>query len=347
MGEFSVCRVSASSQIPGTVLVSRQRVSHRYNWKCNPARSYPLETGSIREIEKREDIDKLVRFKRNYSSGKGQYAECACTYDVQWEAFRSATRTTWRLTVRDYDAAALRYAVASNEGTNGSEFNMTAVYAGPHLLAIAGGIENMSSPGSASAIAVGELRRLDVLTDASTLTTSLECGIEGLRETLRELLAGDPRWEGTGTRLTAMLWRDTHTAIAHIGNMRAYMLRGGELTQLTRDHTYGQLLVEAGSIRPDEMGSDPRYSSVVVRWLDGKSGEPADITVHEAAIGDRYVLCTDGIDRVMSSGALRDVLRETARDPHAAADTIAGVAFPAEQYGSLTCIVADVVGAQR
>jgi protein phosphatase len=249
--------------------------------------------------------------------------------------------------VREDDRAALRYAVASNEGTIGSEFNRDAVYAGPHLLAIAAGIQNMSSPGSASAIAVEELRRLDVLTDAFSLTASLERGIEGLRETLTELPAGDPHWDGTGTLLTAMLWQDTHAAIAHIGNMRAYMLRGGGLTQLTRDHTYGQLLVEADSIRPDEMGSDPRYSSVAIRWLDGKSAEAADITAHEAAIGDRYVPCTDGIDRVMSSETLRDVLRDTARDPQDVADTIAGAAFPAEQYGSLTCIVADVVEAPR
>jgi protein phosphatase len=249
--------------------------------------------------------------------------------------------------VRDDDGAALRYAVASNEGTNGSEFNRTAVYAGPHLLAIAGGIQNMSSPGSASAIAIEELRRLDILTDASTLTTNLESGIEAIRETLRGLLARDPRWDETGTLLTAMLWRGTHTALAHIGDTRAYMLRRGELTQITRDHTYGQLLVEAGSIKPDEMGSDPRYSSVVVRWLDGKSSEPADITVHEAAIGDRYVLCTDGIDRVMSPRALRDVLRDTAGDPQDAADTIAGAAFPAEKYVSFTCIVADVVESPR
>jgi protein phosphatase len=249
--------------------------------------------------------------------------------------------------VRGDDRAALRYAVASNEGTIGSEFNRDAVYAGPCLLAIAGGIQNMSSPGSASAIAVEGLRRLDVLTDASSLAASLERGIESLRATFRELLAADPRWDRTATRLTAMLWRDTHTAIAHIGNTRAYMLRGGELTQLTRDHTYGQLLVEAGSIRPDEIGSDPGYSAVLVRWLDGKPGLPADITAHKAAIGDRYVLCTDGIDRAMSSGTLRDVLRDTARDPWDIADTIAGIAFPADQYGSLTCIVADVVEAPR
>jgi PPM family protein phosphatase len=107
------------------------------------------------------------------------------------------------------------------------------------------------------------------------------------------------------------------------------------------------LLIEAGIIRPDELGSDPQHSSFIARWLDGKSGEPADITAHEAAIGDRYVLCTDGMDRIMSPGTLRDVLRDTAGDPQDVADTIAGIAFPAEQYGSLTCIVADVVEAPR
>jgi PPM family protein phosphatase len=241
----------------------------------------------------------------------------------------------------------LRYATATNETTIDSRSNRHAVYAGPHLLAIAGGIQNLSSPGSASAIAVEELRRLDVLTDAASLVISLERGIESIRETLRELLADDPRWDGTGTRLTAMLWQDTHAAIAHIGSTRAYMLRGDDLTQLTRDHTLGQLLVDARRIRPDEMESDSRYSDVVVRWLDGKPGEPADITAHKGAFGDRYVLCTDGIDRVMPPGTLRDVLRDTAGDPQDAADTIAGFAFPAEQYRSLTCIVADVVEAPR
>lgn len=247
----------------------------------------------------------------------------------------------------DDDRAALRYAVASNDGTTDSEFNRHTAYAGPNLLVIAAGIKNMSSPGRPGAIAVEELRRLDVLIDASGLAASLERGIEGLRELFRGLLAVDPHWDGTGVLLTAMLWRGTHAAIAHIGSTRAYMLRGGELTQLTRDHTYGQLLVEAGSISPDEMGSDPQHTSVVVRWLGGEPGEPADITAHGAAIGDRYVLCAGGIDRVMSPGTFLDILRDTASDPQDVADEVAGMAFPAEQYGRFTCIVADVVGQPR
>ena len=244
------------------------------------------------------------------------------------------------------DRAALRYAVASNVGTIGPEFSREAAYAGPHLLVVSSGIQHMSSPCSPSTLTVEELHRLDVLTDASDLAASLERGVEGLRETFRNLLVADPPSAGTGTLFTAMLWRGTHAVIAHIGSTRAYLLRSGELTQLTRDHTLGQLLVEAGSIRPDEMGSDPRHDAVA-RWLDGEPGEPADIIAHEAAIGDRYLLCTGGIDRMMSPRILRDILRDTARDPRDVADDVAAMAFPAERYRSFICIVADVVERAR
>jgi protein phosphatase len=189
--------------------------------------------------------------------------------------------------------------------------------------------------------------------DASGLAASLERGIEGLRETFRGLMASDPGWDATPTMLTAMLWRDSHAAIAHIGSSRAYMLRGGELTQLTLDHTLGQLLIEAGQITPDELGSDSRYSDVVTRMLGGNPGElgdttqEVDITAHEAEVGDRYLLCTDGIDRVMSPGTLRDILRDTARDPRDVADELAGMAVPVVWHGEFSCIVADVVKQPR
>ena len=249
----------------------------------------------------------------------------------------------------DDDRPALRYAVASNVSTADPawKWNRIAAYAGPRLLVVADGSHTMSSPSSASAIAVEELRRLDVITGASDLSRSLERGVEGLRETLRGLLAGDRHWEGTGASLTAMLWRGTHVAIAHIGDTRAYMLRGGELTQLTRDHTLGQLLLEEGHITPDQMGSDPRHASVLTRWLDGQSSEPADVTAHEAATGDRYVLCT-GIDHIMSERVFRDIVRNAASSVQDLADELAGMASPAAAlYHQFTCIVADAVEQSR
>jgi protein phosphatase len=243
------------------------------------------------------------------------------------------------------ERAVLRYAAASSEWTSDSWFTRHAAYAGPHLLVIAQGTRHMSSPGNAGEFAVGDLRRLDVPTDASGLAASLERGIEGLRETLSRLLADNPRWDGTLIQVTAMLWRDTHAAIAHIGSARAYMLRGGELTQLTRDHTLGQLLIEEGRITPDELGSNPHYSHAVTRWLDEKPGEPADIIGHEAAAGDRYLLCTS-TDDVMPPRALREILQEE-RDLQDAADRLVAMTSPGQPLSRLTCIVADVVKQPR
>jgi protein phosphatase len=242
----------------------------------------------------------------------------------------------------DDERVALRYAVASEPGIYGPKSNRDAAYAGPHLLMVADGIQNMSSPDSPSKIAIGKLQFLDTVADTSDLTLSMESGLAALREAFRRLLEYDLRWNGTGTVLTAMLWRDTHAVIAHAGDTRAYMLRDDELTQLTHDHTLGQVLLDEGHISPGELEFDSKYSAVT-RWLNGESGEPADIIVHEAALGDRYLLSTDGLHGVVSFEILRDCLRSTEGDPRAAVDRIVRQVDPAKHYDSFTCIVADIV----
>lgn len=241
----------------------------------------------------------------------------------------------------DDERVALRYAVAAVAGPHGPEFHRDAAYAGPHLLVVAGGIQNMSSPASPSAIAVDRLRRLDVLTEATDLPASMEQGMDDLRGHFRDLLSSDQRWHETGTTLTAMLWRGCAAVIAHIGDTRAYLLRSGELTQLTRDHTVGGILLADGLISADELGSDPGHK-LIARWLDGEPGEPAEIFTHDAAPGDRYLLSTAEIQDALSPRELRDVLRDTARDPQDVADDITAAAFPVTSWGGLTCVVADV-----
>jgi protein phosphatase len=246
------------------------------------------------------------------------------------------------------ERAALRYAVACEPGRWGPQFTADAAYAGPHLLVVAHGIQHLSSPGSPGKIAIDELRRLDVPVDPADLAVSAESGLAGLRATFGRLLAGDPGWNGTGALLTAMLWQDIHAVIAHVGHTRAYLLRGGELTQLTHDHTIRQALLEAG-ISPGELESDSRYSAIT-RWLgplDGQSSEPADVIVHEAALGDRYLLSTASVHEVVSFEVLRDCLRGAEGDPQAAADRIVRAAAPARDRHDVTCIVADIVSQPR
>lgn len=246
----------------------------------------------------------------------------------------------------DDERVALRYAVAFEPGIYGPEFSRDAAYAGPHLLVVADGIQNLSSPDSPSKIAIEKLRYLDVPADPSDLTVSMENGLAGLRETFGQLLEDDPRWSRTGTVLTAMLRQDIHAVIAQVGDTRAYMMRHDELTQLTHDHTIGQILLDEGHISPSELKLDSKYSAVT-RWLGGESSEPADIIVHEAALGDRYLLSTDGVHELVSFEILRDCLRGTEGDPRAAVDRIVREAAPAEHYDNFTCIVADIVSQPR
>jgi PPM family protein phosphatase len=254
----------------------------------------------------------------------------------------SGIRATEAGMVTGDDGVVLRYATASNAIDANAEWRLESVYAGPHLLVAACSFEHMSRPSRPTALAVEELRWLDSPASVADLGPSLERGLEGLRDALRRLLASGPGAAGVEVLLTAMRWRGRHAAIAHIGNTRAYMLRGGELTQLTQDHTYGQLLLEAGQITVDQLGSDPQHQSVIVRWIDGESAEPADIITHEAAIGDRYVLCTGRIESVMSAGAFQYIVSNKENSVGEVADKLVDVAFldPRRSFG---CVVCDVV----
>lgn len=247
----------------------------------------------------------------------------------------------------DDERVALRYAVASEPGQGGPQFNKDAAYAGPHLLMVASGLENLSSPASPGNLAVEEFRRLGTGPGTGDLAADLELGMAGLKETFSDLIEPDARQDGMAVMLTAMLWRDTHAVIAHVGSTRAYLLREGELTQLTRDHTVGQALIDEGAISAAELGSDRKYS-YAVRWLAGEPSEPPEVFTHEAAAGDRYLLATDGIQEILSFESLRDVLRETSGDLQDIADEIAAQAFPAEEFHSgVTVVVADVVDWSR
>ena len=243
----------------------------------------------------------------------------------------------------DGSQVVLRHAVSSNAGSAGLEYGTDTAYADSRLLVVAHGIQHLSSPGSPSVIAAEALRRLDTPTDAAHLAATLEGGINDIRETFKGLLAGNPGWNETGVVLTAMLWHGTRAAIAHIGSTRAYMLRDGELIQLTCDHTMGQLLLDSGAIKPEELGTDPRHSSVINRWLNGNSEDRADITTHEGAVGDRYLLCTGGFDRVLSPSALRRMLLETMGNPREAANAIVGAIPAAKEHCIFTCVTADIV----
>jgi len=235
---------------------------------------------------------------------------------------------------------ALRYAVRSDVGLL-REGNEDSAYAGPRLLAIADGMGGHAAGEVASAVAISALAGLDHPIPDGDLLDPLAAAVAAANNTLHEMSVADPAVEGMGTTLTAMLWQDAHVAVCHIGDSRAYLLRDGEFFQITRDHTLVQSLVDDGRLTPEAAATHPQRS-LLLRALDGRTEAEPDLSVREVRVGDRYLLCSDGLSDVVTEQTLHKTL-VTITDPDDAVIQLIELAIRSGGPDNITCIVADVV----
>ena len=128
-------------------------------------------------------------------------------------------------------------------------------------------------------------------------------------------------------------------AVCHIGDSRGYLLRDGELYQITHDHTHVQSLIDEGHIPAGAALKHPQRS-VLLRVLDGKPGVEPDLSAHESQGGDRYLFCSNGLSDVVNDQKLCETL---AADPETATRQLIELALRGGSRDSVTCIVADVV----
>jgi PPM family protein phosphatase len=237
---------------------------------------------------------------------------------------------------------ALRYAVRSDVGLL-REGNEDSAYAGPRLLAIADGMGGHAAGEVASSVAISALAGLDRAVPAGDLLAPLAAAVAAANTTLHDMSVADPAVEGMGTTLTAMLWRDSHVALCHIGDSRAYLLRDGDFYQITRDHTLVQSLVDDGRLTPEAAATHPQRS-LLLRALDGRTEAEPDLSVREVRVGDRYMLCSDGLSDVVTEQTLHKTL-VTITSPDDAVLQLIELAIRSGGPDNITCIVADVVDA--
>ncbi|MDT4891340.1 MAG: family protein phosphatase [Pseudonocardiales bacterium] len=237
-------------------------------------------------------------------------------------------------------ALILRYAVRSDLGLVRSN-NEDAVYAGPRLLAIADGMGGHAAGEVASKIVIGAMENLDEDRSFGDLLATLRDTVVEANHRISEAVEKSRDLEGMGTTLTALRFSGAQVGLVHVGDSRAYLLRGGMLSQITHDDTYVQYLVDSGKLTPDEAKDHPR-KSVILRALLGTEVEP-DVSIREAREGDRYLLCTDGLTDVVSTDTLLDTLRIP--DPQESADRLVELALRGGGPDNVTVIVADVVRA--
>ena len=239
-------------------------------------------------------------------------------------------------------AIALRYAARSDVGLV-RQNNQDSAYAGPHLLVVADGMGGHAGGDVASSLAIGELAPLDG--ESHGADDALEHLKQAVFAAHRELLSRvdeEPQLTGMGTTVTALLRTGGKLALAHIGDSRAYLLRDGDLVQITKDHTFVQTLVDEGRLTLEEAEQHPQRSVLMRVLSDVIDDVEPDLSMREGRNGDRYLLCSDGLSGVVSHDTLRETLAAGA-DPATTCEALVQLALRAGAPDNVTCIVADVV----
>lgn len=233
---------------------------------------------------------------------------------------------------------ALRYTALTDMGLRRSS-NQDSGYASGRLLVVADGMGGAAAGDLASSEALGVLRELDGELTGDALTV-LGRGVHDANSRLAALIESDPSVEGMGTTVEAMLFDGDKFAVAHIGDSRSYRLRDGQLTQLSTDHTFVQSLVEEGKLTPAEAREHP-HRSLLLRALLGRDDNAADLSWLQPQLGDRYLLCSDGLTDMVADSTIERVLGEATIDD--AAQELVRLALEAGGVDNVTVVIGELV----
>ena len=160
----------------------------------------------------------------------------------------------------------------------------------------------------ASAIATRRIAEADGdYASAPDAAAALEGALIAANRQLAETVAEHSELTGMGTTVSAVLLDGDRVVISHIGDSRIYLLRSGELSQISTDHTFVQRLVDAGRITAEEAMVHPRRSVLCACSATSRTPE-IDSMVLDTRDGDRWMLCSDGLSGVVSFDELHELL---------------------------------------
>lgn len=234
----------------------------------------------------------------------------------------------------------MRFAARSDVGRIRSK-NDDSAYAGRHLAVVADGMGGHAGGDVASAATVLDMIHLDSPDHGDEAGTILADEIQTANSLLSELVHINPKLAGMGTTVTALLLADGKLHFAHIGDSRAYRLRDGEFKQISVDHTFVQRLIDEGRLRPEEAETHP-HKNVLMRVLGDVDASPElDLDTLDARPGDRWLLCSDGLNYVAAHAVERTV-RET-HNLHECAETLVQLTLEAGSPDNVTVVMVDIV----
>jgi len=203
------------------------------------------------------------------------------------------------------------------------------------LVAVADGMGGHQGGEVASATAI------DTFRTSMTRGDSIERAITAANDAVVSQAATDLALRGMGTTITAGMVADGALRIGHVGDSRAYLLRAGELRQLTTDHSVVAELIAAGELTEDQALIDPRRA-MITRALGIDATVEVDVFDVDLEPGDRILLCSDGLTTMIRDNAIAEILASE-DDRERAADELVNAANIAGGADNITVVIVDIV----
>ena len=156
---------------------------------------------------------------------------------------------------------------------------------------------------------------------------------------------GDEKLSGMGTTVVAIRFggtqREPVAEVAHVGDSRAYLMRGGDMNPITEDHSLVAELVRSGDLTRDQAAEHPQ-KNLITRALGADDEVDVDTTILPVEAGDRILLCSDGLSDLVSEDGISEILAESPNDPERAARGLLSAALDAGGNDNITVVVVDV-----
>ena len=208
------------------------------------------------------------------------------------------------------------------------------------LFVVADGMGGHVAGDVASRLAVKTIG--ESIDDGTSQPEQLAEAVKGANSAIWEKAHSDPSLQGMGTTCTLVFLKDDEIHVAHVGDSRAYLLREGDLQQITEDHTLVGRMVKEGRLRPEEAEHHPQRS-IITRALGVDGHVEVDVSSFPVREGDRVLICSDGLTSMVDAESIRGVLASK-DDPQAAVEELIDRANAAGGEDNITAVVLSFDG---
>jgi len=213
------------------------------------------------------------------------------------------------------------------------------------VIAVADGMGGHAAGEVASRIAITKLEEISaVIThpeiDPDSAEDLFSESLNSIDLQLKSDSDENPELSGMGTTLTSLFIHGERISLLHIGDSRAYRLRGSSLEQLTQDHTVIQELLNQGSISQSDIATHPQRS-VLTQVLMGEGVSSAPLIILDAKVKDRYLLCSDGLSSVLTEKEIKSILKGKERSE--VVDALIDATYINGAPDNVTIVIADLV----